>query len=116
MESQPALDYNDLIQAVGEMDDQAVTFAMREPVLRTAVKALAPPSGSKGLDAGCGYGLQTLMLAEETGPEGQVTGLDFSPGNLKTAEKITDLAGYSKRVSYREGDVRNLLFENKCFG
>ena len=40
---------------------------LREPVLRSAIQALQLPPGSRGLDAGCGVGLQALLLAESGG-------------------------------------------------
>ena len=52
---------------------------LREPVLRSAIRALQLPSGSRGLDAGCGIGVHTLWLAEAVAPDGHVIGLDLSP-------------------------------------
>lgn len=43
---------------------------LREPILRSAIRALRLPSGSRGLDAGCGIGLQALLLAEFVGSAG----------------------------------------------
>ena len=44
--------------------DLIVANQMREPAVRSAIGALRLPSGSQGLDAGCGIGLQALLLAE----------------------------------------------------
>ena len=52
---------------------------LREPLLRSVVHSLQLPRGSKGLDAGCGIGLQTLLLAEAIGAKGHVTGIDILP-------------------------------------
>ncbi|HEX5942204.1 MAG TPA: hypothetical protein VFY66_07990, partial [Anaerolineales bacterium] len=46
---------------------------LREPTLRSIIQSLQLPRGSRGLDAGCGIGLQAFLLAEAVGPEGQVT-------------------------------------------
>jgi ubiquinone/menaquinone biosynthesis C-methylase UbiE len=51
---------------------------LREPVLQDLVHGLKLPEGSHGLDNGCGIGLQSVMLAEEVGSNGHVTGLDIS--------------------------------------
>ena len=51
---------------------------LREPVIRSAIQSLQLPSGSCGLDAGCGIGSHTLLLAEAVAPDGHVTGLDLS--------------------------------------
>lgn len=89
--------------------------ALREPVMRSAIQALQLPSGSRGLDAGCGIGLQALLLAGEVGPAGHITGLDLSPELLEHAEKIVEKAGLSERISLHEGDVNKLPFEDDAF-
>jgi demethylmenaquinone methyltransferase/2-methoxy-6-polyprenyl-1,4-benzoquinol methylase len=87
---------------------------LREPVLRSAIQALRLPSGSRGLDAGCGIGLQTLLIAEIVG-SGHITGLDLSPELLAHAKKIVQKAGFSERISFQEGDVDKLPFEDDTF-
>ncbi|TET97077.1 MAG: methyltransferase type 11, partial [Dehalococcoidia bacterium] len=57
----------------------AVSNPLSEAVIPSAIQALQLPRGSRGLDAGCGIGLQALLLAEAVGPAGHVTGLDLSP-------------------------------------
>jgi len=91
------------------------SFPLREPILRAAIEALQLSSGSRGLDAGCGIGLPTLLLAEAVGPAGHVIGLDLSAGMLVHAEGIAREAGLSGRISFREGDVRELPFDNDAF-
>jgi demethylmenaquinone methyltransferase/2-methoxy-6-polyprenyl-1,4-benzoquinol methylase len=88
---------------------------LREPVLRSAIKALQLTPGSQGLDAGCAIGLQTLLLADAVGPAGHVTGLDLSPGLLDNAERIVAEVGMSERIAFREGDVSNLPFDDDTF-
>jgi demethylmenaquinone methyltransferase/2-methoxy-6-polyprenyl-1,4-benzoquinol methylase len=61
---------------------------LRELAIRSAIQALQLPSGSRGLDAGCGIGSHTLLLAEAVGPAGHVTGLDLSPEFLAHAREI----------------------------
>ena len=92
-----------------------VSNPFREPMLRSAIQALKLPVGSQGLDAGCGIGLQALMLAEAVGPAGHVTGLDLSPAFLAHAEDVVEKAGLSERISFREGDVRQLPFDDDSF-
>ena len=88
---------------------------LMESAARAAIQALRLPLGSHGLDAGCGIGLQALLLAAAVGPSGRVTGLDISPGMLRHAEGIVARTGMSGRVSFREGDVRSLPFEDNRF-
>lgn len=89
--------------------------SLRESVLCSAIQALQLPPGSQGLDAGCGIGLQCPPLAEAVGPRGHVTGLDLSPELLAHARHVASEAGLSERISFREGDVKDLPFEDDTF-
>jgi ubiquinone/menaquinone biosynthesis C-methylase UbiE len=88
---------------------------LREPLLRSVIRALQLPPGSRGLDAGCGIGLQALLLAEAIRPDGHVTGLDLSPELLRYAEEVARKSGLPERISFREGDVSRLPFEKDAF-
>jgi len=88
---------------------------LMEPAARSAIEALRLPLGSQGLDAGCGVGLQALLLAAAVGPSGHVIGLDIAPQMLRHAERLVKDAGLSGRTSFREGAVRNLPFEDSRF-
>jgi ubiquinone/menaquinone biosynthesis C-methylase UbiE len=94
---------------------QLDTNPLREPVLRSAIQELHFPWGSHGLDAGCGIGLQTLLLAQAVGPAGHVTGLDLSPEFLEYGRQLGADAGMAERISFREGDVTQLPFEDGVF-
>ena len=78
---------------------------LREPVIRSAIQALQLPSGSRGLDAGCGIGSNTWLLAEAVGPGGHVTGVDLSSEFLVRAREITEKSSLSEQVSFQKGDV-----------
>jgi ubiquinone/menaquinone biosynthesis C-methylase UbiE len=86
-----------------------------EPVVRSAIQALQLPPGSRGLDAGCGIGLQALLLAEAVGPAGHITGLDLSPDHLAYAGEIVERAGLSERISLQVGDMSALPFDDQTF-
>lgn len=88
---------------------------IREPVLRSAIRALRLPAGSRGLDAGCGIGLQTLLLAKAVGPAGHVTGLDIMPDLLKVGEELAAEAGLSDRTTFQEGSFQRLPFADNAF-
>jgi demethylmenaquinone methyltransferase/2-methoxy-6-polyprenyl-1,4-benzoquinol methylase len=79
------------------------------------VRALQLPEGSRGLDAGCGIGLQCRLLAREVGPKGHVTGLDISAEMLEYGREMVKAAGLSERISFKEGDVHKLPFEDNAF-
>jgi SAM-dependent methyltransferase len=88
---------------------------LREPLLRSVIQELRLPKGSRGLDAGCGIGLQALLLAEAIEPRGHVTGLDLSPAFLCYAEELVKESGLSERISFQEGDVSKLPFVDDTF-
>ena len=88
---------------------------LREPVLRAAIKALGLPANSHGLDVGCGIGSVSLLLSEAVGPGGQVVGLDSCAEFLELARATTARAGLSEKVTYREGSMHSLPFENDSF-
>lgn len=88
---------------------------LREPLLREVIQALQLPLGSRGLDAGCGIGLQALLLAEAVGPTGHVIGLDLSPEFLARAREITGKHSLAARISFREGDIHRLPFVDDAF-
>lgn len=92
-----------------------VSQPLREPVLRSAIKALRLSSGSRGLDAGCGIGLQTMLLAQNVGPAGHITGLDVSSEILAYAKDVVGKAGLSEMIAFREGDVNRLPFSDNSF-
>jgi len=92
-----------------------VSNPLMEPTVCSAIQALKLPLGSRGLDAGCGIGLQALMLAEAVGPTGHVTGLDISPEFLLHGERLVKKAGLSEQISFREGNVNELPFDDGTF-
>jgi len=93
----------------------AVSNILRETVLRSAIQALHLPLGSRGLDAGCGIGLQALLLAEAVGTAGHVIGLDLSPEFLVHAREIVMKSGLSEQISFQEGDINKLPFGDDTF-
>jgi ubiquinone/menaquinone biosynthesis C-methylase UbiE len=91
------------------------SYPLREPVTRSAIQALDLPAGSRGLDAGCGIGLQAKLLAKAVGSAGHVTGLDLSPELLVQARRIVGEAGLSDRIAFKEGNVAELPFSDDTF-
>jgi demethylmenaquinone methyltransferase/2-methoxy-6-polyprenyl-1,4-benzoquinol methylase len=88
---------------------------LREPTLRSIIQSLRLPRGSRGLDAGCGIGLQTLLLAEAVGAEGHITGMDILLELLNYGAGMIAEAGFSDQVTFRAGDVSSLPFEDQSF-
>jgi demethylmenaquinone methyltransferase/2-methoxy-6-polyprenyl-1,4-benzoquinol methylase len=88
---------------------------LREPLLRSIVQSLQLPPGSHGLDAGCGIGLQTLLLAEAVGLNGSITGCDVDAELLAFGEQMVEEAGLSNEISFRQADVNCLPFDDNTF-
>jgi demethylmenaquinone methyltransferase/2-methoxy-6-polyprenyl-1,4-benzoquinol methylase len=86
-----------------------------EPAVRSAIRALQLPAGSRGLDAGCGIGTHTLWLAEAVSPGGHVTGIDISREHLARAEETAAKNGLAARVSFQFGDMGDLPFDDNTF-
>ena len=103
------MDTNIYIQRLSEANP------LREPVLRSVIQSLQLPRGSTGLDAGCGIGLQALLLAEAVGSGGHITGIDILPELLAYGAAMIAKAGLSDRIIFREADVSHLPFEDNTF-
>lgn len=91
------------------------TDSLREQTNLDIIAALDLPTGSSGLDVGCGVGTQALMLADAIGPRGRVTGLDIKPEFLERARAVTAAKGMSDRVTFEEGDYNRLPFDDGTF-
>jgi demethylmenaquinone methyltransferase/2-methoxy-6-polyprenyl-1,4-benzoquinol methylase len=83
---------------------------LREPLLRSVIQSLQLPPGSHGLDAGCGIGLQAMLLAEAAGSQGQITGMDILPELLAYGQANVSQAAYANRITFCAGDVSRFPF------
>jgi demethylmenaquinone methyltransferase/2-methoxy-6-polyprenyl-1,4-benzoquinol methylase len=88
---------------------------LRYPLLRSVIQSLNLPPGSHGLDAGCGIGLQAVLLAEAVGAQGQVTGMDILPELLAYGQDLVSNAGYADRITFCAADVGRLPFADHAF-
>jgi SAM-dependent methyltransferase len=64
------------------------------------------PAGSRVLEAGCGVGAQTVILAKNS-PDTRFTSIDISTESLGRAKTYTDKEGITN-VDFRQADVYNL--------
>lgn len=103
------IDTNAYIQRLSEANP------LRETLLRSIIQSLQLPLGSKGLDAGCGIGLQALLFAEAIGAEAHITGVDILPELLAYGAAMVAKAGLSDRILFREADVNHLPLEDDMF-
>ena len=97
------------------MDMDSCMHRLREPTFREMISDLRLPEGSRGMDAGCGVGLQCRLLAEAVGASGHVTGLDVSPDAIDRGRKLLKETGLSERISLQGGDIAHIPFDNDTF-
>ncbi|MDP8205370.1 MAG: methyltransferase domain-containing protein [Candidatus Electryonea clarkiae] len=71
--------------------------------------------GSHGLDAACGIGQHTILLAEKVGLGGFVDGIDTSSEHIDTACKELRDNPVRERVNFQVGDILSLPFENDTY-
>jgi len=71
------------------------------------------PPGSRVLEAGCGVGAQTAILAKNC-PGALITSVDISAKSLKKAEENIRSQGYTN-VTFRQADIFSLPFAQASF-
>ncbi|MFH2060274.1 MAG: class I SAM-dependent methyltransferase [Pseudomonadota bacterium] len=70
-------------------------------------------SGSDVLDAGCGLGGSSRLMAKNFGY--MVTGVDLSDQFVTAAQALTGSMRLSDQVYFKQGSIEKLPFENKSF-
>jgi demethylmenaquinone methyltransferase/2-methoxy-6-polyprenyl-1,4-benzoquinol methylase len=68
-----------------------------------------------GVDAGCGIGVHTSMLAQAVGSSGRVVGIDLSPELLSIADRRVAELDLSAQISFQIGDITCLPFDDDTF-
>jgi len=68
--------------------NQARLDAMVAVFGQAAIEAVAPATGERVLDVGCGAGASSLALAARVGPGGQVLGVDISEALIDRARAL----------------------------
>jgi SAM-dependent methyltransferase len=89
------------------LQDQAVTLA---DLLHRDVRF---PAGSMVLEAGCGTGSQTVLLARNN-PDSRFVSIDISPSSLLQAEEAVRAAGLTN-VRFEQVDIFSLPFAEEVF-
>lgn len=80
-----------------------------EPLGDQAMGELAPRSGERVLDIGCGTGQTTLQLAARVGPQGSALGADISRPMLEIARRRAG-AGQLSQVEFVDADAQTYPF------
>jgi arsenite methyltransferase len=71
-------------------------------------------AGERVVDLGSGSGMDVFFAAEQVGPAGAVTGIDFTAEQLSKASRLASDSGYSQ-VRFREGRIEQLPVEAESF-
>ena len=91
--------------------------ANRNPAIIAAkpiiIDGLRLRGADRVLDVGCGMGTDVFDLAARVGPEGHVTGVDFSDSLIEEARRRAE--GRNLPVSFEQGDVQALRFADGTF-
>jgi ubiquinone/menaquinone biosynthesis C-methylase UbiE len=72
------------------------------------IKDLHVEAGSFVVDAGCGPGLWTPLLAQAVGPQGHILGIDISAEALITAQRRCAHSHYRHLVQFKRGMLEQL--------
>lgn len=72
------------------------------------IRDLHLPQGGLIVDAGCGPGLWTPMLARAIGRRGHIIGVDISPEALITAQQRSKDTWYRPQVQYKQATLEQL--------
>ena len=91
--------------------DQMAAHPQIQRVRRVARKALAPRSGQRLLDVGCGVGEVARELATLVAPDGEVVAVDLSAATVAVAAERHD----TSNVRYAVGDIAALDFPDADF-
>ena len=96
--------YFDTIASVYDVCLQGFT----RPIYEEAATLLRPllPRDARVLDAGCGPGTETLLLARLV-PDGEVVGIDLAAGMVKTAFESAQRRGV-RNVAFFQADVARM--------
>ena len=93
----------------------ALSDRLREPLFRTIIASLPFAPGSRGLDAGCGIGSHSLLLADRVTPGGTVTGCDHSPELLEAAKAAAKSSPLGAHIAFDQEDIYALSYEDSSF-
>ncbi|MFX0186143.1 MAG: class I SAM-dependent methyltransferase [Candidatus Hodarchaeota archaeon] len=82
---------------------------------KKAIKFLNPSKGEIVLEIGFGRGASLVEISKAVGETGKVYGIDLTPEMIKLSKKILTKKRMLNRVELREGDARQLPYENNVF-
>ena len=106
------MNYNDYVHGYSEKENERL-IDQAETLAKLLHDDTIYPANSKILEAGCGVGAQTKILAGNS-PHAEFISTDISEVSLSTAKASIDKEGISN-VNFRLADIFNLPFEENTF-
>lgn len=97
------------LTAVDYAEQELLYNTFMAPALRSAVATFAPPSGSRGLDVGCGPGGVLPLLDDALGGQGTIIALDISRPHLQRAWNEISAFGSAARYHLMQVDLKDPL-------
>ncbi|MEC5422461.1 demethylmenaquinone methyltransferase [Virgibacillus sp. C22-A2] len=91
-----------------------ISFQRHKAWRKDVMKRMNVKKGSKALDVCCGTGDWSISLAEATGSNGEVVGLDFSKNMLSVAERKKEELNLTQ-LGLIHGNAMELPFEDNYF-
>lgn len=104
----------DRISGVYDRMNRVMTAGLDQTWRERAADRVRLEPGQRALDLCCGTGDLALALAERVGPEGRVTGADFSRPMLELATKKAATDGVPQ-VEFEWADALELPYEDESF-
>ncbi|HCT0496961.1 TPA: demethylmenaquinone methyltransferase [Staphylococcus pseudintermedius] len=89
-----------------------ISFEQHKVWRKKVMKEMNVQAGTIALDVCCGTADWTIALSQAVGPEGEVTGLDFSENMLKVGEEKT---AHMDNIRLVQGDAMALPFDDNTF-
>ncbi|EGQ1775622.1 bifunctional demethylmenaquinone methyltransferase/2-methoxy-6-polyprenyl-1,4-benzoquinol methylase [Staphylococcus pseudintermedius] len=89
-----------------------ISFEQHKVWRKKVMKEMNVQAGTIALDVCCGTADWTIALSQAVGPEGEVTGLDFSENMLKVGEEKT---AHMENIRLVQGDAMALPFDDNTF-
>lgn len=89
-----------------------ISFEQHKVWRKRVMKEMSVKKGSTALDVCCGTADWTIALSKAVGPQGEVTGLDFSENMLEVGKEKT---AHMDIIHLVHGDAMNLPFDDASF-
>ena len=98
-----------------DLMNQVMTAGMLRFWHRAFLRVTGLKPGARHLDVACGTGDLSQLTAAQVGPEGRVTGLDFSHEMLAVAEQRVQDLPFCDRIQWVQGNAMDMPFADNTF-